>query len=69
MPNPEDIRNATQRVDQAQRLIQETQSARREYEPTVRTIQDDIDRTRRVSDMMSNLAHLIEGISDGPQRA
>jgi hypothetical protein len=67
MPDPEDITGATQRLEQAQRLIREAQLARRKNEPLVQTAQDEIDGTHRVSDMMGHLAHLIDAMNDDPQ--
>ncbi len=66
MIDPENITDATQRVEHAKRLIRDAQSAREKNEPLVRTVQDEIDSTRRVSDMMGNLAHLIDGMTEGP---
>jgi hypothetical protein len=69
MAHLEDIRDATERVEQAKRLIVEAQSARQQSEPLVRTVQDDIEGTRRVSSMMASLAHLIDSMDDGPSFA
>jgi hypothetical protein len=63
MADLENVTNATERVEQAKRLIREAQSARQPNELPVRTSRDEIDRTRRASEAMANLAQLIDGIT------
>jgi hypothetical protein len=69
MSDPNSITDATQRVEQGKRLIRDAQLARQKNEPLDQTVQDEIEVARRVSDMMGNLACLIEGMNDSPQIA
>ncbi len=66
MTDLENVTNATERVEQAKRLIREAQSARQPNELSVRTSRAEIDRTRRASEAMANLAQLIDGITATP---
>ena len=63
MTQPEDPTDATQRVVQTRRLIREAQAARQPNEPPVRTSQDEMERTRRASEAMANLARIIDGLT------
>jgi hypothetical protein len=67
MTDLENVTNATERVEQAKRLIREAQSARQPNELSVRTSRAEIDRTRRASEAMANLAHLIDEIVATPR--
>jgi hypothetical protein len=58
--------NTTSPGQDGKRLIQEARVARMTDEPLTRSLQDEIDRTRRASDAAANLARLIDSFYADP---
>ncbi len=58
--------SATSPGQHGRRLIQEARLARMKDEPLTRSLQGEIDRTRRASDVAANLARLIDSFYAGP---
>ncbi len=66
MTTRDETMDATQRVDDAQRLIRDATAARQKNEKPPCAVDDEINRTRAASEMLSSLALLIAGIYDAP---
>ncbi len=60
--------DAGQRAEEARRLIRDALAARQTSEPPARAGQDEIDRTRRVSEMLGDLAQMIDRMTDPTPR-
>lgn len=63
------IENTVGRVERGQCPIHESRLARTRAQLAVRAKDDEIDRTRRASQAMADLALLIEGMDDALARA
>ncbi len=66
MIGPTTNENTMSPLQDGESLIQEARLARMKDEPLTRSLQGEIDRTRRASDVAANLARLIDSFYAGP---